>query len=119
MKVLITEDDPSISKALESKMQKEGVEVVVVTNGKQAIEELNKGDYKVLLLDLLMPEVSGWDVLAHIKEKNISIITLIISNLATGTDRNKALDMGAKEYIVKAEINLSDLVSKVKNYIQG
>jgi len=119
MTVIIIDDDPSISRLMEAKLNKEGIEARAFQSSEEGLKELEKGGYALLLLDLLMPGMTGWDVLTAIREKNIPVKTIVISNLSTGEDRNKALDLGATEYVVKSDIDLSKLVEKVRGYLSN
>lgn len=115
IKVLIAEDEKPLARALELKLQKEGIDTVVVSNGEAAEEELKKKIYDLAILDLVMPLMDGFDVLQKIQGKNIRTIILVVSNLSQDEDKLKVKDLGAKEFFVKSDTPLATLVEYIRN----
>lgn len=119
--ILLIEDDVFIQKAYQLKFTKENIRTEAVGNGKQAMEllETRKEKPSVIMLDLMLPFVSGFEILAKItatKEwQHIPVI--VLSNLSQETDIEKAKKMGAKAFLVKADIKIDDVVKKVKEYL--
>ena len=114
LKILIAEDEVAIARALNLKLTHEGFESKVAINGQEAIENLKKEKFDLLILDLIMPQLDGFGVLAEIKASGIKIPTIIISNLSQQEDINKAKEMGANHFFVKSETPISDIVKKIK-----
>lgn len=117
--VLIVEDDAFLVKAYQTKFSKEGVDVWVASDGKDAVGMLEKDPPAVVLLDLMLPRMSGFDVLETIR-KNAAwkkVPVLILSNLGQDTDIERGKSLGATDYIVKANVKINDVVAKVKKYI--
>jgi DNA-binding response OmpR family regulator len=119
---LIVEGDVFINKAYAAKFSHEGIEVKMAEDGEKAMAILKKGEAPALiLLDLMLPNKSGFEVLTEIKQdpklKNIPV--LILSNLAQDLDVNRGIALGAKEYLVKADLKIEELVNKVKKYLQS
>lgn len=110
-KILIVEDEKPMAKVLELKLAKEGFTVKVVFNGQEALTELEKEFYDLLLLDLLMPSIDGWEVLAKIQAKKMKV--MVLSNLSQQEDVAKAKAMGAIDFLVKSDITLAEVVKKV------
>lgn len=116
MKILVVEDDPFLQKALVTKFEKEKFEVSSSLDGNDAVE---KGKLKpdLILLDLMLPKKSGFEVLAEYKKfldpQKTKII--ILSNLGQKDDIQKGTELGALDYIVKAEAKIDDIVKKVKS----
>jgi len=117
--ILIVEDDKFLLKLLETKLQKEGFDVLLAENGIQALEVLKAGPRPTLiLLDLILPKKNGFEVLAEIKAspETHDIPVLIISNLGQDTDISRGKELGAVEYFVKSDISINDLVKHIKEY---
>jgi DNA-binding response OmpR family regulator len=119
--VFIVEDDVFINKAYAAKFKHEGIDVKIAEDGEKALEMLKKGEVPALiLLDLMLPKKSGFEVLSEIKQnENLKKIpVLILTNLAQELDANRGIALGAEEYLVKANIKIEELVNKVKQYLQ-
>lgn len=117
--VFVVEDDLFLAKTYQITFQKEGCEVWVANDGKEAISLLEKDPPNVVVLDLMLPSVSGFDVLSAIKksEKWKDVPVIILSNLGQAEDVERGKSMGAKEYIVKANAKVADVVATVKKYL--
>lgn len=118
-KILIAEDEEFIAKLYKFELeQHSGVEVTVVLNGRQAIEAVKKDKYHLVLLDLLMPDMDGFSVLAELKKNNVGIpVTVVLTNLGQDVDRKKCRKLGAEDYLVKSDTGAGDLWEKVKKYV--
>ncbi|MFA5828894.1 MAG: response regulator [Candidatus Gracilibacteria bacterium] len=116
--ILVMEDDKFYGNIFQTKLTEEGFDVTVATDGEKGLEEASKRKPDLILLDLIMPIKDGFEVLKFLKEsatlKDVNII--IISNLGQEDDVNKALAMGAVDYLIKANISLQEAVDKVKKY---
>jgi DNA-binding response OmpR family regulator len=110
-KILVVEDEHSLASALDSHLQEAGFLTRVVYNGKDALEVIEREKFDMVLLDILMPEVDGWEVLKRLTAQKTR--TIIITNLNSEDDRQKGKTLGAEEFIVKANISLEDLVKNV------
>ncbi len=117
MNVLIAEDEIAIGRALQIKLQKSGYETTLVNNGKEALETMKKGKSDILLLDLIMPEKNGFEVMQELKKTGNKTPIIVLSNLGQEEDRKKAHDLGAKDYFVKADVPLQEVVELVAKYI--
>lgn len=119
-KILLVEDDPFLSALLKNRLQKEDFEVLLAKDGEEGINSLKTFKPKLVLLDIILPKKSGFEVMETIKSdpefsgKNIPII--IISNLGQQEDIIKGKQLGAIEYFIKAKISIDDLVAKVKEF---
>ena len=124
-KVLVAEDDPSLSQILSSRLTKAGMEVVKAKSGEEALKVIQETKPDLILLDLILPgRYDGFEVLQKMKEDpsldNRSVV--IISNLGQESDIERVKQLGAVEYFVKAKTSIDDLVSKIKGllgYTQG
>ena len=116
--LLIAEDDPFMSKMYRLNLQEEGFEVSIAADGQETIAAIEKQKPNLLLLDLLMPNVDGFEVLKHIKTKGYTFPIIILSNLSQEIDQQKCKELGVKDYFVKSEMDLADLSSTVKKYLR-
>lgn len=117
-KVLIVEDDEHISKVYEIKLFKEGIEVSLARDGDEAmVKVLEKPD--VIILDLMIPKKDGFSVLEDIKKNPelARIPIIILSNLGQQQDQERAMALGANEYLVKVDYPIQDVIEKVKGYL--
>jgi DNA-binding response OmpR family regulator len=119
-KILVIEDDPFLANLLKLRLQKEQMEVISAIDGEDAIKKLNEIEPDLILLDLILPKKSGFEVLENIS-KNPSLRNkpvIIISNLGQTADIQKGKELGAVEYFVKAKISIDDLILKIKDFLK-
>jgi two-component system response regulator RegX3 len=111
-RVLLADDEPDIVEAVAYALRREGFEVKGVGDGEAALEEARSGEYAVVILDLLMPAVSGLDVCKILRaESDVPIIMLTAKD--TETDRVLGLELGADDYLTKP-FSSAELVSRVR-----
>lgn len=119
-KILIIEDDEHIFKVYDIKLSKEGANVSVAHDGDEAmVKVLEKPD--IILLDLMIPKKDGFSVLEDIKKNSdLSHIPIIVlSNLGQQKDQERAMALGASEYLIKVDYPIQDVIEKVKGYLQA
>lgn len=118
-KILIAEDDRFLRAAYQAKLTKSGFEIQTATDGEEAIEILKTFTPDLILLDLIMPKKNGFAVLEDIsKNPSLAKIPVIVStNLGQKEDRDRALSLGAKEFIVKSDISPDQLIEKIRHYL--
>lgn len=118
-KILIVEDDPMISEIYQKKFTEAGFEVALAASGKQVMGMVEQQKFDVILLDLIMPQMSGLDIIKTLRGGNYDqdIKIIVSSNLNNGEDREKALQSGANGFISKSEYNPSDLVKEVQGLL--
>ena len=114
--VLIVEDDKFLQKILLTKFQKEGFDARGAMDGEEAIKELLTFKPTVILLDLILPKLTGFEVMTELRTnpKTTGIPVVILSNLSQEEDRRRALDLGALDFLVKADISINSVVQRVK-----
>lgn len=117
--VFIIEDDLFLIQAYQVKFEMEKVEVWIATSGKEALSFLEKQPADVVLLDLLLPGVNGFEFLTALRQNQRwkDVPVLILTNLSQAENIAIAKKLGAKEYIVKAETRIDDVIEKVKKYL--
>lgn len=120
-KILIIEDDRYISKMYQLKLSLEGYEVQVAENGREGVDRVKEFMPDIILLDILMPELDGFEVLKIVKgdEATKDIPVLIMSNLGQEDHVEKGMKLGAIGYIVKSQYTPSKVVEKIKSVISG
>ena len=112
-KILVVEDEKPMARALELKLTHEGYKVKTAFNGKEALEVLKKEKFDLMILDLVMPQSDGFDVLRELKSVGKVPPTIVLSNLSQDEDIAKVTNMGAGHYFVKSNTPLSAIVQKV------
>jgi len=117
--ILIVEDDPYISKMYRLKFILDGYNVTVAENGKEGLEALKQVSPDIILLDILMPEMDGFEFMEIVKKdpKVDKIPILILSNLGQETEIKRGLDLGAVGYIIKTEYTPAEVVAEIKKNI--
>ena len=117
--ILIVEDDPVLSRMYGEKFNFEGFDVVIAKDGEEGLEIALGKEIDLILLDIMLPKISGVDLLEKMRKdskgKNIPVIAL--TNLADDKERGRALKLGVKEYLVKAMQTPDQVVEKVKKYV--
>ena len=113
-RILIIEDEKPLAHALELKMTHEGYETVVCSTGEAGLKEALTGTYQLILLDLILPGIDGFTILQEMQGKKVKAVIIILSNLGQDEDRAKAKEFGAKDYLIKSNVPLSDIVKVVK-----
>lgn len=118
--ILIAEDDKFYSRFYNRRLKKLGFEVVLVGNGKEALEQARKRKPSLVLMDLIMPVKDGFDTLKEFKAdsdlKNIPVI--VLSNLGQDRDIELVMKLGAEEHIVKSDVPMLEVVKKIKTYLK-
>jgi len=118
-KIMVVEDDHFLSSLIKTRLIKDGYTVIQAFDGEEAIKTLKAEKPDLVIMDLVMPKVTGFEVLQTISItpgfENTPVV--ILSNLAQDTDIEKARQLGAKEYFVKVKISIDDLVGKIKSLL--
>ena len=118
-KILIAEDDTFLASAYKLKFSKSDFEVKIASDGQEAIDILQEFTPDMILLDLIMPKMDGFAVLDVVKKsekwKNIPII--VTTNLGQQEDIDKAIRLGANDYVIKSDISIDGLVLKINGLI--
>ncbi len=119
VKILIAEDDPFLSKIMGNRLREEGYEVDTAHDGDEAFEKIKADGYSLVMLDLIMPLKSGFEVLQALKDREDRTPVLVFTNLAQEEDRQEVLSLGAKGYYVKSDIAMDDLVITVRRFLES
>lgn len=116
MLILIAEDDELILKTIEHKLLKEGHEVILTRNGKEAIETLKDNDVDLAITDIMMPFASGIEILSAIKTMGKDVPVIMLSSMGQEEVVLNAFDLGASDFIVKP-FSPSELMLRVKRFL--
>ena len=118
-KVLVVEDDKFLRELINRKLQSENFETVLAVDGEVALVLIEKEMPDIILLDLILPGINGFEVLTKIKEnekaKNIPVV--ILSNLGQKDDIDKGMGLGAADYLVKAHFTPSEIIEKTNQIL--
>jgi len=119
-KILFVEDEASLQRAIGESLKKVGYEVLSATDGQQAMEQIKSQDFDLIVLDIVLPKVDGFEVLKKIKSdpEKKDIPVLVLTNLETSGDVQKALELGATNYLVKANYSLDQMIEKINSMLQ-
>jgi CheY-like chemotaxis protein len=119
--IMIVEDDPVLLKMYTEKFSFEGFSVINAKDGEEALEIALSQPIDIILLDIMLPRMSGTDFLQKFREspKGKTLPVVALTNLAEDEERQKAIKLGVKEYLVKAMQTPEQVVEKVKKYLNG
>ena len=117
--ILIIEDDHFLSSILKSRLEKESFKVLQAFDGNEGLEVLKNKHPELILLDLILPGVSGFEVLETLgaDPATSDIPVIVVSNLGQEADIQKAKELGAVDYYVKVRTSIDDLAKVAKNLI--
>lgn len=117
--VLIAEDEGALSGVLKNKLTRHGFVVEIAQDGVEALEKMKALKPALVLLDLIMPNKNGFQVLEEVRaDPSLAVIPIIVfSNLNQEEDRERAKKFGAVDFWVKSDIAITDVVEKILGYI--
>mgnify|MGYP003980509605 CR=1 FL=1 len=118
-KVMIAEDDVSLMEIMSMQLKKKGYNVISATNGKKAVEMVREVTPDILLLDLLMPEMDGFEVLQYMQENDIHVPTMVLTNLGQEQNCDKSKELGAIDCCVKSDTPLNLLATKIEGILKS
>ena len=120
-KILFIEDEAALQKTLGELLEKEGYQVIRALDGEIGLKSAQTQNPDLILLDLILPKIDGFEVLKRIKSnpqtKDIPVI--ILTNLERTKDIERAIEAGASTYLVKANYSLDEVLTKIKQAIGG
>lgn len=118
--ILLVEDDTFLAGMYVTKLELEGFRVVLASDGEQAIALSERESPNIMLLDIVLPKKSGFEVLQAVKAnpatKDVPVI--LLTNLGQKEDVEKGLKLGALDYLIKAHFMPSEVVAKVKRLLK-
>jgi len=117
MRILLVEDEINLAKLVQMNLELEGFEVTIADNGLIALELLHNAHFDLMILDLMLPKVSGNEVLTKLRLTNVTIPVIITSAKDTSSDRIKGLKEGADDYLVKP-FEIEELVLRIQKLLE-
>jgi len=120
-RILLAEDDRFLRKAAETVLKRHGYTVIAAADGEEALKLARAEPPDLMLLDLIMPKLQGFDVLQALKAspETQGIPVIVLSNLGQDSDVQLARERGAIDYFVKSNISLEALVERVNTFFSG
>lgn len=120
VKILVVEDDKFLRDLLVRKLNEEHFNLEIAIDGNEAINKINSWMPDLILLDLIIPGIDGFEVLKRIKEVPATnkIPVVILSNLGQQEEVEKGLNLGAVDYLVKAHLTPGEIIDKIKNILE-
>ncbi len=118
--ILIIEDEPILQKTLSESLRQEGYEIKSALDGEEGIKMARESNPDLILLDLILPKIDGFEVLEELKkdENTKAIPVIVLTNMENESDIEKALTLGATAYLVKVNYDLKEVIEKVKEVIK-
>lgn len=119
-KILLIEDDTFLAGMYISKLGFENFEILLANDGKQGIKLAEKEKPDLILLDILLPKVDGFEVLKVVKknDKTKEIPVILLTNLGQKSDVEKGLSLGANDYLIKAHFMPQEVIKKIKDTLR-
>lgn len=119
-KILLIEDDGDLRDMYASRLGYEGYEIVIATDGKEGLAKAETEKPDLILLDIMIPNLSGFEVLKKLKSQNSTnnIPVIIMTVLDQESNKIKGLELGAEDYISKAKVMPDEVINKVKNILK-
>ncbi len=119
-KILIIEDDKFLRELIAQKLSKEDYDITEAIDGEEGIKKVQAEKPDLVLLDLILPGIDGFEVLSRIKDDPFlaSIPVIIFSNLGQKEDIERGLKLGAADYLIKAHFTPGEIIEKVRNVLK-
>jgi len=120
-KILLIEDDKFLRELIIQKLGKEGYDVTEAPEGEAGLAKMKEDKPDLVLLDLILPGIDGFEVLSRMKKDPdlAQISVIILSNLGQRDDMQKGIALGAKDYLIKAHFTPGEIVEKIKATLQA
>lgn len=119
-KILLVEDDTALAGVYRSRLELEGFEVYEVNNGEQALTAAMTFKPDLILLDAMMPKISGFDVLDILRNtpETTNIRVIMLTALSQPKDKERAEQLGVDDYLVKSQVVISDVVARIRHHLE-
>ncbi len=119
--ILLVEDDNLLIRMYQDKFVRDGYKVNVALNGEEGLVKLKEEKPDLILLDIMMPKMDGFETLKHIKSNSETkgVPVILLTNLGGQDDAKKGLEMGAVAYLIKSEYTPDEIVEKVKEILEA
>lgn len=118
-KILLVEDDDALANVYQTRLEAEGFTLRRVPNGEEALAATLEYKPDLILLDVMMPKVSGFDVLDILRNtpETVNIKVIMLTALSQDSDKERAMSLGVNDYLVKSQVVIADVVDRVKLHL--
>lgn len=118
-RILMVEDDDALASVYMVRLQAEGFDVKRVANGEEALASTREYHPDLVLLDVMMPKVSGFDVLDILRNtpETASLKVIMLTALSQESDKQRAIELGVDDYLVKSQVVIADVIDKIKQHL--
>jgi DNA-binding response OmpR family regulator len=118
-KIILVEDDKTLAAVYRSRLELEGFEINEVNNGAEALSAAVQFKPDLILLDVMMPKISGFDVLDILRNTptTANIRVIMLTALSQPKDKEKAQSLGVDDYLVKSQVVISDVVERIRHHL--
>lgn len=119
--ILLVEDDPFLKDVYTKKLQQAGFDITNADNGERALRAIKETVFDLVLLDIVVPDIDGWEILKKIKnpkDKNQAKV-IVFSNLGQKSEVEKGLRLGADRYLIKANYTPSEVIEEVEKIMRA
>jgi len=117
MRILLVEDDISTAKSIELVLAAEGIVCDIAATGEEGVEFAKMYEYDIIILDMMLPDVDGFEVLRRFRKSNIKTPVMILSGLTGGDSKVKGLTIGADDYVTKP-FNRGELIARIQAIVR-
>lgn len=118
-KILLVEDDAALASVYKTRLEIEGFDVRHVDNGEEALSNAVEFRPDLIVLDVMMPKINGFDVLDILRQtpETTSMHVIMLTALSQAKDKERAEQLGADDYLVKSQVVISDVVARIKHHL--
>jgi len=118
-RILLVEDDQALAKVYVSRLELEGLDVKHVPNGEVALSTALEFKPDLIVLDAMMPQISGFDVLDILRNtpETMNVRVIMLTALSQAKDKEMAEKLGADDYLVKSQVVIGDVVERIKHHL--
>lgn len=118
-KILLVEDDDALASVYTTRLDAEGFLLKRVPNGEEALSATLEFKPDLILLDVMMPKVSGFDVLDILRNtpETVNVRVIMLTALSQDSDKQRAIDLGVDDYLVKSQVVIADVVDKIRHHL--
>lgn len=118
-KILLVEDDEGLSNVYMERLEAEGFDIRHVSNGEAALDAAKEFRPDLIVLDVMMPKVSGFEVLDILRNtpETVNMKVMMLTALGQEADKQKAESLGADDYLVKSQVVITDVVARIRHHL--
>jgi DNA-binding response OmpR family regulator len=120
-RILLVEDDDNLANVYVTRLQAEGFDVRRVSNGEEALSTAISYKPSLVLLDVMMPKVSGFDVLDILRNtpETANLKVIMLTALSQESDRERAKALGVDDYLVKSQVVIADVIERIRHHLNS